>query len=71
MKRERFVPGTPGEPVPDGPLERAIAAEAHDGRISCKALYRIAEERGVAVAEAGVAVRRLKIKVTACQLGCF
>jgi len=71
MRRERVDPGDPGEIVPDGPLESAIAAEARDGRLSCKALYRIAEEQGVAVAEAGVAVRRLGIKVTACQLGCF
>lgn len=71
MKREIPDLGEREAIVPEGPLERALAAEAPAGRLSCAAICRIAEAQGVPVAEAGRAVQRLRIKVTSCQLGCF
>ena len=71
MKPERQPLGDPGEIVPVGPLECALVAEAHAGRIPCTTIFRVAEAQGVAVAEAGRAVQRLRIKVTGCQMGCF
>ena len=61
----------PGGVTPEGPLEKALAAESRDGRIPCAAVFRVAAARGVPIAEAGRAVQRLRIKVTGCQLGCF
>ena len=71
MKHERPACDGPGEIVPVGPLECALAAESHTGRIPCATLFRIATTQGVPVAAAGRAVQRLRIKVTGCQLGCF
>lgn len=71
MKREHRTLGDPGEIVPVGPLECALAAETRDGRISCAHIFRIAAAQVVPVAEAGRAVQRLRIKVTGCQMGCF
>jgi len=71
MKRERPAPGDPMEVVPEGPLEQALAAAAHAGRIPCAALFRLAAAHNVPIAAAGCAVQRLRIKVTGCQVGCF
>jgi len=45
-----------------------IAAE---GRITCAAARKIAEELGVGYKEVGAAADELKIKIRDCQLGCF
>ena len=71
MKHDRPPLDDPGEIVPAGPLESALAAEAQSGRIPCASIFRIAEAQGVPVAAAGQAVQRLRIKVTGCQMGCF
>ena len=71
MKRERPSLGDPGEVVPAGPLECALAAESRSGRIPCASVFRIAASHAVPVSEAGRAVQRLRIKVTGCQMGCF
>ena len=71
MKRERPVPGDPGQIVPVGPLELALVAASRSGRIPCAEVFRIAAAQAVPVAEAGRAVQRLRIKVTGCQMGCF
>jgi len=71
VKPERRGYAAPGEIVPEGPLEVALAAEARAGRIPCAAVFRVASAQGVPTAEAGRAVQRLGIKVTGCQLGCF
>jgi hypothetical protein len=71
LKRERPTPGDPGEIVADGPLECALVAASHSGKIPCASIFRIAAAQSVPVAEAGRAVQRLRIKVTGCQMGCF
>jgi hypothetical protein len=71
MKAERRSPITFGDVAPEGPLEKALVAEARDGRLPCGAVFQIASAHGRPVAEAGRAVQRLGIKVTGCQLGCF
>jgi hypothetical protein len=71
VKRERPAPQDAEEIVAVGPLECALVAEAHAGRIACASVFRIAEAHGVPAATAGRAVQRLRIKLTGCQMGCF
>lgn len=71
MKRDGCDSGKPGEIVPEGPLEIALAAAARAGRMPCATVFRVASAQGIPVAEAGQAVQRLRIKITGCQLGCF
>ena len=71
MKREHGTSPPAGPVAPAGPLEVALAAGAHNGRIPCSEVFRLAAAQGVPVAEAGRAVQRLGIKITGCQLGCF
>jgi hypothetical protein len=42
-----------------------------DGRITCAAACRIADELGVPRKEVGRAADRAGIKIKDCQLGCF
>jgi len=42
-----------------------------NGKISCAALRRIAEDIGISYREAGRAANELKIKIKNCDLGCF
>jgi hypothetical protein len=52
-------------------LTAAVRAEARDGRIACAAALALAERTGVSPAEVGRTCDLLKIKIAACQLGCF
>lgn len=52
-------------------LEKALAAAAPGGRISCREAFRVAAALGHGPVEAGRAIERLGLKITACQLGCF
>lgn len=63
----------PRKPAADPPaeLEDAINGSTHDGRISCQALWALAEANGVNRIEAGSACEALDVKVTDCQLGAF
>jgi hypothetical protein len=71
VRRERADRAGAAPPPPESPLERALAAEARDGRIGCATVFRVAAAQRVPVPEAGRAVQRLGIKITGCQLGCF
>ena len=60
-------------PMADVPqdLASAIHEAVVDGRVSCAALWRIAEEFDLSRQEMGNAVEGLSIKVKPCQLGFF
>jgi hypothetical protein len=60
----------PMEEVPPS-LEHAIRGAVVDGRVSCAALWRIADELDFSRLEMGNAVEGLGIKVKPCQLGFF
>lgn len=53
------------------PLSKAINGAAVQGKVSCLALWRIAQQHGVSRPEMGNIVETLKTKVAPCQLGCF
>jgi hypothetical protein len=61
---------TPMDEVPRA-LEQAIRSAGVDGRVSCAALWRIADELDFSRLEMGNAVEALGIKVKPCQLGFF
>lgn len=49
----------------------AVRNAATDNRLSCEAAHRIGEELKIPLREIGAVCNELKIKITACQLGCF
>jgi hypothetical protein len=51
-------------------LER-VREESREGRLSCRKALELAAALGVSSAEVGQAADHLKIKIAACQLGCF
>jgi hypothetical protein len=48
-----------------------VKAEAKEGKLACKKAFELAEELGVALREVGEAANEAKVKIAACQLGCF
>jgi len=52
-------------------LKTKIQAAAPEGRISCAAAMRLAEELVISRRDLGKLFNELKIKITNCQLGCF
>jgi hypothetical protein len=48
-----------------------IRAAAPEGKITCAAALRLAEELLISRQEMGNLLNELKIKITQCQLGCF
>ncbi len=55
----------------DATLEQAISEALQEGRLPCKAAWKIAEGLGVSKMSVSAACEALKIKVSACQLGAF
>jgi hypothetical protein len=49
----------------------AIEKATADGRLTCERAHELAKEIGVPLGEIGRACNELKIKISACQLGCF
>lgn len=49
----------------------ALRKAARDGRISCTSARKLAEELKVPPRIVGEAADMLKIKIKACELGCF
>lgn len=49
----------------------AVKQAAKDGRLSCTAARKLAEELKVPPRIVGEACNALKIKIKACELGCF
>ena len=52
-------------------LKTRIRAAAPEGKISCAAAMRLAEELVISRQQMGKLLNELKIKITQCQLGCF
>ena len=52
-------------------LEGTILAAAGDGELACANALRIAKEANVSPKRIGELADKLKIKLRACQLGCF
>jgi hypothetical protein len=52
-------------------LKNRIRAAAPEGRISCAAAMRLAEELVISRQDLGKLLNELKIKIKQCQLGCF
>lgn len=52
-------------------IKQAILEAAKDGRISCTEARRVAEKFGVPAKLIGRAADELKVKIFACELGCF
>lgn len=48
-----------------------ILKRAENGKITCAQAFAVAEEAGVSRKEVGRLLNDMKIKVHACQLGCF
>jgi len=48
-----------------------VMKRAQDGRISCTTAQQIAKDLEVSVREVGQSCDELKIKIYACELGCF
>ncbi|MCL4501947.1 MAG: hypothetical protein M1438_08825 [Deltaproteobacteria bacterium] len=52
-------------------LKAKIRAAAPEGKISCPAAMRLAEELVISRKDMGKLLNELKIKIKQCQLGCF
>jgi plasmid stability protein len=52
-------------------LTEAVRTAAENGRLSCEAAHALGRELGVSLREVGAVCNELKIRITACQLGCF
>jgi len=52
-------------------VKAKIKAAAPEGKITCPAAFRLAEELRLSRRELGELLDELKIKITQCQLGCF
>ena len=52
-------------------IAEQIKAYAVDGRISCAAAHKIAEDLQVSAREVGVTIDLLEIRINLCQLGLF
>ena len=60
-----------GDDVDKEKLTEKIKSQAKDGKISCRAALKLAEDEGVPSRTLGELLNELKIKVSTCQLGCF
>lgn len=49
----------------------AVKEATEDGRLSCPRARKVAEELKASPREVGEACNQLKIKLYACELGCF
>jgi len=52
-------------------IREALQAASRQNRLSCEQAHDLAKELNVSLKEIGVQCNELKIKITACQLGCF
>ncbi len=48
-----------------------IKEVSKNGKISCRAAHKVARELNVPVREVGRLINELKLKIVACELGCF
>lgn len=52
-------------------IREAIQAASINNRLSCEKAHELSKTFGVTLEELGTLCNELKIKITACQLGCF
>jgi hypothetical protein len=52
-------------------IVEAIRTASRENRLSCAAAHELARELNISLKEIGSICNELKIKITACQLGCF
>lgn len=52
-------------------LMDAIRKASDDGRLSCEKAHELAKELNVPLGEIGRLCNEMKVKISACQLGCF
>jgi hypothetical protein len=52
-------------------LKEEMLKSASNGKLSCAAARKIAENLGISYKEVGDAANELGIKIKDCQLGCF
>lgn len=52
-------------------LTAAVMDKAHDGRVTCPVLRKLAEDTGVPYKVAGAAADLAGVRVHNCDLGCF
>jgi hypothetical protein len=52
-------------------IKEKIQTQTKNNKISCKQAFKIAEEAGISPGVLGEMLNEMKIKVAACQLGCF
>jgi hypothetical protein len=52
-------------------LGEAIKAASQNNRLSCERAHELAKGLNTTLQEIGVICNELKIKIAACQLGCF
>jgi hypothetical protein len=55
----------------DKDIRQLIMNRQHDNSLSCKEAMEIAEEAGASTQKIGRLLDEMKIKIRACQLGCF
>jgi hypothetical protein len=52
-------------------IREAVEKALRNGRLTCDAAHAIGKELNVPLREIGAVCDELKVKITACQLGCF
>jgi len=55
----------------DEELRRAIRGKAVDGKVACKAMLALAARTNTPPKRIGSLCDEMKIRIRACQLGCF
>lgn len=48
-----------------------VKVELRDGKISCQAARKLAEDEGITYKDMGGLLNENKVKITGCELGCF
>ncbi len=52
-------------------ITQKVKSLSKDGKLSCKQALKLAEEEGISSRDLGKLLNEMKVKVAACQLGCF
>ncbi len=52
-------------------IKEELSKKSVEGKLTCGAARKVAEDLGVPYSAVGRAANELKIKITDCELGCF
>lgn len=55
----------------DADIKKIIMEKQANNKIACKTAVEIADQAGIPKRKVGEMIDELKIKIVACQLGCF